>query len=516
MSFKKSVTVPLKKSGKKKKKKSEPFETFQWGKVEALKTKRKGRHLVAVQDLRVGEIAFTEIPFAFVSRFQCRESHCAHCLNFMSSSISCNYCGDVFYCCKECLESDALVHDHLCSLLDRISTIAFETRCDVDLLRLALRICSEAYSAQPRKPHTTFKDILGLMHQQEAFSPEWREAVDAGVKACWQYFPEHLKSISIVDVPEIVRICCRINVNAHGLNALGHRNTDVGLGLFCISPLINHSCDPNCVFVSVGREMRLVANRPIAKSEEITISYIDSFETRISRKEELLRSKFFSCKCNRCSTPIENSVDRFLDGILCPNPKCSDSILLSKEEELYCSFCSSTYSLEALESIQLEILELKTLAAKHRKNGERRREKELLETFMKRSKNVYHTLHVQVMDSRVRLMNCYDQLRLLSDSTAVVSEIIKSLDQVLPVYHKETANFLFHLGSTYIDIMETIQISSSKELSFISNQTAKARLFRSKAVEALDRCFKIRSLLFGSEDSFTKSVKEKRDSIMLS
>jgi hypothetical protein len=50
--------------------------------------------------------------------------------------------------------------------------------------------------------------------------------------------------------------------------------TPVGL---CFDPTLaraNHSCRPNAVIEFAGRQVSLIALRPIAKGEEVCISYI--------------------------------------------------------------------------------------------------------------------------------------------------------------------------------------------------------------------------------------------------
>ena len=51
----------------------------------------------------------------------------------------------------------------------------------------------------------------------------------------------------------------------------------MGIGIYLITSLVNHSCDPNS-FVSFGRvgaPIRLRNTRLIKKGEEITISYVN-------------------------------------------------------------------------------------------------------------------------------------------------------------------------------------------------------------------------------------------------
>lgn len=56
-----------------------------------------------------------------------------------------------------------------------------------------------------------------------------------------------------------------------------------GYGVFPIIATINHSCTPNTEVVFIGgNTAHLVTLRPIARGEEITISYIDKYVIRVT------------------------------------------------------------------------------------------------------------------------------------------------------------------------------------------------------------------------------------------
>lgn len=55
-----------------------------------------------------------------------------------------------------------------------------------------------------------------------------------------------------LDVEEVVQLACRVNVNAHGVRDDSGSNGVIGVGLFPLTAMINHSCRPNCTFVFFG------------------------------------------------------------------------------------------------------------------------------------------------------------------------------------------------------------------------------------------------------------------------
>ena len=57
------------------------------------------------------------------------------------------------------------------------------------------------------------------------------------------------------EVDEAVGLACQVNVNAHGLRDDSGGNHVIGVGLFPLTAMINHSCKPNCTFFFHGKRV---------------------------------------------------------------------------------------------------------------------------------------------------------------------------------------------------------------------------------------------------------------------
>ena len=68
-----------------------------------------------------------------------------------------------------------------------------------------------------------------------------------------------------------------------------------------------------CVSAAAGMVQYVYAVRDIKKGDELCVHYTSLYEPRRVRQQALLQDKFFSCACERCSVPLEQSVDRFLE-----------------------------------------------------------------------------------------------------------------------------------------------------------------------------------------------------------
>jgi hypothetical protein len=62
--------------------------------------------------------------------------------------------------------------------------------------------------------------------------------------------------------------------------------------------------------------------REVKKGQELCLSYVDLYQPRHQRQEELLTTKHFACQCERCAAPIETSKDRMLNGFSCKEKGC--------------------------------------------------------------------------------------------------------------------------------------------------------------------------------------------------
>jgi hypothetical protein len=92
-------------------------------------------------------------------------------------------------------------------------------------------------------------------------------------------------------------------------------NGPIGLCLDPVLARVNHCCQPNAAITFNGRCATLRAILPIAKDEQIFISYIDETQRGEVRQAALKESWFFTCDCARCIEPnLASSYRSFLQS----------------------------------------------------------------------------------------------------------------------------------------------------------------------------------------------------------
>ncbi|KAG1466671.1 hypothetical protein G6F56_004642 [Rhizopus delemar] len=455
------------KNDKKKKNVGEihPFykEAFNNYPVHLKQTKAKGRHAVASEALSEGVEVSQETAAAFVVRSEFLNQHCHSCLADLVTPKSCSGCSMAYYCSSACLEKDVL-HTSVCCAMKQVQAIARSTDVDVDLLRLMLLLLARrSLGAQTLVPFWCVEDLLS---HAEGAPDAFKQVVGAASERVLSELPESLR----ISVDDMVALACRINNNAHGLGDQHARNTDVALGLFPLGALFfNHSCNPNTAFVGLPNgKLAFRTIRPVKKDEELVVSYIDIYSDRDERRRELLATKHFWCKCKRCAGPVEKSIDRFLQGIICHQcekdaylvPATSIEHLVKGEKNVMlentfrCATCGHQIERKELQGA-LEAAHEKYTAgmAYIRQYGDYNKGREQLEELTKQPTKGggVHTLNSIRFNSYIPLMNCLRYNGDLKGAVQVNKSILSLIEHYsevggLPKNTPEYSDFAQNLG----------------------------------------------------------------------
>lgn len=112
----------------------------------------------------------------------------------------------------------------------------------------------------------------------------------------------------------IHKICGIIDVNSLEINQDGELSA-----IYPTAYLMEHSCLPNTVH-NFGNQLEnykitVRAAVPIKKGEHISTMYTHALWGTQARREHLRETKYFDCKCIRCSDPTE--LDTYLSALRC-------------------------------------------------------------------------------------------------------------------------------------------------------------------------------------------------------
>ncbi|KAJ3098398.1 hypothetical protein HDU97_004026 [Phlyctochytrium planicorne] len=351
--------------------------------VEITHSPASGRCLTATEHIEPGTTILLETPIAFSLLKEATDRHCALCLSpvpfFEDESVpeftgsmgfgppppgkgrsrySCTKCiKQTFYCSQRCMDKDSERHKVECAVLKDLPGIAAMHKVDYTLLRLVLNIIG-----RPGETFLSSKETGGAVRvpieflydlgtHEEYQGVEWKRCV---MSAC-QDLSEHLPPSLATSASKLLQLACRINVNSHVITSPTSQLTrNIAVGMFPLVAIINHSCRPNCTYVTSGIDgtMSVRTLSHVSPGEELTLSYVDLYASKQDRRRKLQDTKFFTCECKRCQDQPSEADER-ISGFVCGY--CQDpSYLLqsSSASHLTCPLChSKTPTKTALESL---------------------------------------------------------------------------------------------------------------------------------------------------------------------
>lgn len=295
------------------------------------------------------------------------------------------------------------------------------------------------------------------------------------------------------------------------------------MGLFPLGALFfNHGCNPNTAFIGLPNgQLAFRTIRPVNKDEELVVSYIDLYSDRDERRQELLMSKHFWCKCKRCTSPTDKSVDRFLQGIVCTQcnddvyviPPTSLEILVKGQRNLYtsttpfkCGTCGHETSCDnvrqPLENANKTYV-LGMAAIRQERNYRRGGEKlELLTKSHATRGGELHTLNSYRFNSLIPLMNCKRHQGDLKGAIEVNKNILVMMEQyaevgLLPANTPEISDFWQNLG----ELCDKMASESTRSVVLEKKWLKEAR-------NAFSHALKIRAVVFGKNHPKTKYIEK--------
>ena len=313
----------------------------------------RGRCAVATRDVAVGEVVLREGAVAAMLLGAYESSRCSLCMRRLRSrptEHACGECGLQTYCSAACKARAAPLHSAECDAFVAVARAARASGADPDLLRVVARLLWTRYGeagssaggadAEPAAggaghapqacvvggPHRWGHVAALQAHQSEGEgSAAWRDSVRRGLQKLKRKLP---KAEGVVD--EGVFLAAAVNTNAHGILSGGGSGHAVGLGLFPLVALLNHSCDPNMAFeyqfAAAAPHMAVRALRPVGAGQELCVSYVDLLESTPRRRQRLQREKGFRCVCERCALADEHSDPERQPALLLSDAQVADAI----------------------------------------------------------------------------------------------------------------------------------------------------------------------------------------------
>ncbi|PLB34964.1 S-adenosylmethionine-dependent methyltransferase [Aspergillus candidus] len=247
-----------------------------------------------------GDVLNIKTPFVAVLDTERLGDTCSGCFGrryFGGDDVSlraCTGCRVLRYCDRTCQSKDwKLAHSLECPTFKKLNPRVLPNNARA-VLRIVQRVQRGRYTPAE----------LGRFAQLETHEA----AIRAENPRQWERISLSAKAVSAysggeMDEGEICEAGAKLDLNSFNLtNAQYDR---IGLYLHPYAALINHSCAYNAVAGFDGAELFVKAVRPIAKGEQVFISYVDTTNPTQLRRQELRERYFFDCACSKCSASTD-------------------------------------------------------------------------------------------------------------------------------------------------------------------------------------------------------------------
>ncbi|EPS73138.1 hypothetical protein M569_01616, partial [Genlisea aurea] len=402
------------------------------------KLPEKGRCLFTTRDFSPGEVIISENPYISVSSKtkESPKSKCEWC--FSSVSVKkCSGCKFVCYCGSSCQKLDWRLHSVECQKLSELSLDRLKSL--TSSLRLMLRLCIrrklEIEEVYPTTASENYKNVEALVSHFSKFD-EKRMVLYAQMADLVHII--HRSPESEISIKEVAENFSKLACNAHTI--CDCELNPLGTGLYPVVSIINHSCAPNSVLVFDGRLAVVRAMQRIPKGTEVSISYIDTAGSTVTRRKALKDQYFFTCHCSRCVNLGEADDIResaVLEGYRCKDGICNGYLIRdSGNQGFICQSCGRLRDEEEIKELEV-LLEKAVTTADKAKAGPAYNK--LVEDLQMK---LYHPFSVSLMRTRETLLKIFMEVQ-------DWEQALSYCRLILPVYEVIYSRFHPLLGLQY-------------------------------------------------------------------
>jgi len=252
---------------------------------------QKGRICIAKKNISPNSIVLNEIPLVLYPDQQNMFGSCHYCgrprEKNLQDSVKATFCN------SSC-EQKATFYRIEKQLFPAINQAAMHGI--IYLTWLMMRTVSHLLEVPTDIP------LFASMHKGAELIGEEKQAVELAYQLISEHIPKELKSAYLkleqVLGPNLSQIKRIIDTNAFVLRD----EEPFPFGLFPTTALYSHSCQPNLTYHynPETRSLQVSTLSPIAKGQEMTVTYFPTKGNFVERQRELALKRNFVCQCALC------------------------------------------------------------------------------------------------------------------------------------------------------------------------------------------------------------------------
>ncbi|PKI38461.1 hypothetical protein CRG98_041160 [Punica granatum] len=390
----------------------------------------KGRSLFTAKDFYPGEVIIRQEPYVFVPNNSASERRCEGC--FSSSNLKkCSACRVVWYCGCSCQKSQWKVHQLECRALARLDED--KRKAVTPTIRLMLKLYIRR-KLQDEK--ITAADNYRLVEALVAHMSDIDEkqlvlyAQMANLVNLILQWPE-------INIKEIAENFSKFSCNAHTICDSELR--PLGTGLYPVISIINHSCLPNAVLVFEGTAAVVRTVQHISGGSEVSISYIETARSTMTRLKALKEQYFFTCSCPRCDRvgqPADIQESAVLEGYRCKDDNCTGFLLNDSDDRGFrCQQCGLLREKEELKEITNEIRTMSEKAVAATSSAKLEEAISIYKMIEKLQGELYHPYSIFLLQTREKLLKMLMEVEDWKEALAYCRITIPIYERIYPTIH---------------------------------------------------------------------------------
>ena len=348
----------------------------------------------ACRRIEAGEVVLRDAGYGVVPW---QETDCGHCLLAVpdAGGLCCEGC-EARFCSSACMQAQRSVHEAECPALHALQSARDQLRCgtpdglknavDARLVIRILALRAAEAEAVGEADKCTWVDVQALA----CCTDQLNAAGSSGLQVIRLYAAEAELIFKTLSPALAVGLTCadvkglllRIRFNCTQISQ-GFPAVLRGKGLYPMMAMLNHACNfnvhhsfPQCGagYLGAGTASPFVlesrAIRTIEEGDEVSGSYIDTFQSRRQRAYLLQGGYIFQCACARCvdQDPFCPSLSVSADEMMCSlycGANCPGLVLLPRERlskslpredphlKTKCTSCDALHDVGGLELIEL-------------------------------------------------------------------------------------------------------------------------------------------------------------------
>jgi len=242
-----------------------------------------GKHLVAKQDIKAGQVILTDVPLAFsLGKFVTIDK-------------------------LEKPQRDALMGNVSESVFKEYNNIYTNSTMTDDIQKfenpktLAANLTEHLIKTHPWLLKDTFFQVMILDIKNDGEAGSDTDIITRLYSSYLAGF-DSSKCAKPCDVRDLSLLWGKVRVNGYTVATM-FPDTAIGYGFFPKMSMINHACNPNAMYFFSSGTMKVYAVRDIQKGDEINVDYTCGYApimSRVRRQFFINETCFFTCKCKYC------------------------------------------------------------------------------------------------------------------------------------------------------------------------------------------------------------------------